>query len=147
MAIKVGEVYIEVFPKVNAAARKAASADIAADFERAFSNAYRNVSNDDTQFQHQRVVRSRSTSGDLKTDIGDVDRSFSGLFKKLRQDGNNTESIFHKMATGMRTVGTILRGLSLGTAVIAGSRLLLVAFQGLAAVLPLVQAGLVATPA
>lgn len=142
MAIKVGEVYVEVFPRINAAARRAAVQGIANAFRGAFDDIDRqaNVSADNQ-------VRARRRAEKGIRDSVDRDRNaFRRFGAELSRQMRSHETLVHRLATKFRTFGTILRGLSLGAAVIGGLRLVTIAIQGIIALMPVLQAALLSIP-
>ena len=140
---KIGEVYAEIFVKINEASRKAAMAGVATEMRSAFDDAFNDIDKRSSQSTNKQVNNNKT----VKKAFNDTDSAFQKFSKSLTNTGTQGETVMHRLATSTRTVGTLFRALSVGAKVIGGANLLLQAFQGLVAVVPIVQAGLLAIPA
>ena len=153
MAIKVGEAYVEIYPRINRALQSKVVAQIAKDYDKVFNDAYRKSAlADDARVAHSAqadrdVLASRTrTERYTRNERNRTDRESEGLFRREVRRAQTSEGIFHKLATQFRTIGTVGRGLLIGSAVLGSWNLLRVAVGGVAALLPVVGAGAAVLP-
>lgn len=153
MAIKVGEAYYEIYPKINeraaAAARRVLGGQLAAEFSKTQASvrtesdrtAQRVISNErsidstrNTNYRRE-VLRNNALNRLL------VNHS-QGRLKIAKQE----EGFLHKLATQFRTVGTLARGIGLGAGLLSGFSLLQGALGGIIAAGPIAAAAVALIP-
>ena len=144
---KIGEVYAEVFVKINESSRKAALAGIAKEYESAFNNAFDDIDRRSTKSTNTQVNNQRRLGAETRKGLKDAEKDSRTFFQRLTHAGTQGEGTLHRVATQFRTIGTIIRGLAVGGAVIGGINLLVTALQGVVALAPVAAAGLLALPA
>jgi len=153
MATKFGEGYYEIYPKINRAAVNAARAAITKGLGDEFARTQAKMRNEDdattrSRLNNEEKVRrthSRNTTGMGREETA-LGRLRSDLNKRLQKEAKDNEGAFHRLATQFRTIGTIIRGLSVGGVVLGAFNGIRIALGGIAAAIPAINAGLVATP-
>jgi len=146
VSVKVGEAYVEIFPEINRAFRQRAVAAVAKDMR----DVYDRASNEELA-STRRTVRETTNSriGGINR-VRDANRSAAReedtLFKRLLRHGQEHEGILHKMATQFRTIGTLVRGIGVTSAVLSSWGALQLTIGGIVSTLPLIQAGLALIP-
>jgi len=153
MATKFGEGYYEIYPRINQAAVKVARDAIAKGLGDEFARTQARMRNEDERTTRERINNENRTrrvykknSNDTIRDENVVGRIRAAWNKRLNEDTKKNEGAFHKLATQFRTIGTIVRGLGVASAVLGGFNTLRIALGGIATALPAINAGLVATP-
>lgn len=153
MATKVGEAYYEVYPRINQRqmdlARAAIGKQLAAEFQRNAQKitAQSRISADSQIRDEDRVRKSRTrTTNEQTRDLNLVQRLREKLSNDIVSQNRKQEGSFHKLATQFRTIGTVGRGLLVGSTVLSSWAALRLIIGGITAAMPILLAGVAALP-
>ena len=147
MSIKIGDLYVEIYPKVNEAARRAAMASLSNSIRQSAKEAFDDVDKRSNESANRQIADTKRTERETRNSRDRERTGWAHFWLDQERQGKKNEGIFHRMATNFRTIGTLIRGLSVGALVIQGFSTLLFLIQGIAATAPLIGAALVSLPA